>query len=606
MRSNLLSLRETAKLQDLTQARLASGLKTASAIDNPSAYYTANELNSRAQDLSALLDSMGQAVSTIKAAAETLDTAAGFLQQLSSVASQAVDRAVGKKEVSTEILKEKGILVASDKAELKTRMASARAGDTVIVMGTVEMGDESLTVPAGVTLAGAAYAVDKYGLSGQFKAENKAVINFDRLSTTEAKGIVMSSGSTLSDLEVNLSSEYTGTEGGAVHISRAAGVVLRNLDLSVKSGRAANNNFYGAITNSKDAVTELQGKINIKTSGGSISGISQQRYYNIATMYIAKGAEINIETSGARSGGIAYGNVYSEGNIRIKTTGSLSHGIEVESISAFGGNVDIYISGSANAIKEKLNILGSARFMLRNENAPSFNGSVSVKAGAVIGRYQNNRYKVYDSLNDNTVTSATNFETSADYKVSSYSYEQFLADLSKEEESSAEAETDYYVPDSYNTPYNDILNQFDQLIQDGGYKGVNLLLENSLKVNFNENRTTGIEIAGKNASSEGLGIKAADWKTLKDVESSLKEISSAISEVRSMTADFGNYYSILTTRKNFTENLINILQEGADKLVLADMNEESANMLALETRQQLAVNSLSLSSQASQAVLKLF
>ena len=58
--------------------------------------------------------------------------------------------------------------------------------------------------------------------------------------------------------------------------------------------------------------------------------------------------------------------------------------------------------------------------------------------------------------------------------------------------------------------------------------------------------------------------------------------------------------------RSFTNNLINVLEEGADKLTLADMNEESANMLALQTRQQLAINSLSLASQAAQSVLKLF
>ena len=73
-----------------------------------------------------------------------------------------------------------------------------------------------------------------------------------------------------------------------------------------------------------------------------------------------------------------------------------------------------------------------------------------------------------------------------------------------------------------------------------------------------------------------------------------------------MTSELGNYYSIVTRRENFTQNLINVLTEGADKLTLADMNEESANMLALQTRQQLAVNSLSLASQASQSILKLF
>ena len=73
-----------------------------------------------------------------------------------------------------------------------------------------------------------------------------------------------------------------------------------------------------------------------------------------------------------------------------------------------------------------------------------------------------------------------------------------------------------------------------------------------------------------------------------------------------MSAELGSYYNIVLTRQDFTENLINVLEEGADKLTLADMNEESANMLALQTRQQLAINSLSLASQAAQGILRLF
>ena len=62
----------------------------------------------------------------------------------------------------------------------------------------------------------------------------------------------------------------------------------------------------------------------------------------------------------------------------------------------------------------------------------------------------------------------------------------------------------------------------------------------------------------------------------------------------------------MQARQDFTKNLINALQVGADNLVLADINEESANMLALQTRQQLSTVALSLASQADQAVLRLF
>jgi len=74
---------------------------------------------------------------------------------------------------------------------------------------------------------------------------------------------------------------------------------------------------------------------------------------------------------------------------------------------------------------------------------------------------------------------------------------------------------------------------------------------------------------------------------------------------------FGRFYrfsDILTIsiRADFTDKMVNTLESGADNLTLADMNEEGANMLMLQTRQALGTTSLSLSSQAAQSVLRLF
>jgi len=90
------------------------------------------------------------------------------------------------------------------------------------------------------------------------------------------------------------------------------------------------------------------------------------------------------------------------------------------------------------------------------------------------------------------------------------------------------------------------------------------------------------------------------------INNAINSTTDAINKLRTMASELGNNYSIVETRESFTENLVNVLEEGADKLTLADMNEESANMLALQTRQQLAINSLSLASQAAQSVLSLF
>jgi flagellin-like hook-associated protein FlgL len=173
---------------------------------------------------------------------------------------------------------------------------------------------------------------------------------------------------------------------------------------------------------------------------------------------------------------------------------------------------------------------------------------------------------------------------------------------------------------AYAAQFNAIRAQIDNLANDSGYKGVNLLKGDSLTVTFNEGRDSQLVINGVTATSAGLSIGEAkttgdateNWKdagatgATGAITKAIEAASDAIETLRAHASAFGNNYSIVQTREEFTTNLINVLEEGADKLTLADMNEESANMLALQTRQQLAINSLSLASQAAQSVLKLF
>ena len=154
--------------------------------------------------------------------------------------------------------------------------------------------------------------------------------------------------------------------------------------------------------------------------------------------------------------------------------------------------------------------------------------------------------------------------------------------------------------------YQLILRQIAETAADSSYKGVNLLQNQELKINFNEDRSSKIEVNGADCSLTGLGLITDRFKTRQDLLKATDELTEAMNRIRNFSSELGNYFSIITTRQDFTENLINVLEEGADKLTLADMNQESANMLALQTSQQLAVNSLSLASQASQTVLRLF
>ena len=91
-----------------------------------------------------------------------------------------------------------------------------------------------------------------------------------------------------------------------------------------------------------------------------------------------------------------------------------------------------------------------------------------------------------------------------------------------------------------------------------------------------------------------------------DQTAASKPGSCSKAKLRSHASSFGSNLSIVENRTDFTKNMINTLETGAANLTLADTNEEAANLLALQTRQQLSSTALSMASQADQAVLRLF
>ena len=91
-----------------------------------------------------------------------------------------------------------------------------------------------------------------------------------------------------------------------------------------------------------------------------------------------------------------------------------------------------------------------------------------------------------------------------------------------------------------------------------------------------------------------------------DIDTVLANLDSTIGNVRSRAANFGSSISVLETRSEFCPEYRQHSARGSDKLTLADLNEEAANSLALQTRQQLATQSLSLSGRSESAILGLF
>lgn len=158
--------------------------------------------------------------------------------------------------------------------------------------------------------------------------------------------------------------------------------------------------------------------------------------------------------------------------------------------------------------------------------------------------------------------------------------------------------------------YGTTLNEITAIVGDANYQGINLLEGDDLLSIFNEDGSSTLTTRGQDFRDSGLGLTgfagSAYFSDQASVSSRANELSDAIRDVRNFGATIANDLSIIQTRRDFTESTVNTLRAGADDLTLADLNEEGANLLALQTRQQLGVTSLSLASQSQQAVLRLF
>ena len=82
--------------------------------------------------------------------------------------------------------------------------------------------------------------------------------------------------------------------------------------------------------------------------------------------------------------------------------------------------------------------------------------------------------------------------------------------------------------------------------------------------------------------------------------------TNALSKLAATSSAVATQASTIQIRQDFTKNWIRTNNEAADSLTLADMNEEGANLTALQTKQQMAVQALSLASRSDQAILRLF
>ncbi len=578
MRSNLLSLKNIATQMDKTQLILATGKKVNSAIDNASSYYQARSLTNRAADLTALLDSMGQGIQTIEAANQGIEHAITMLEQAQAVANSALESA---DEIVARVATED---------ELRQAIASGKEGLIVITQDITNI-SSSIELKDGQSLVGASYLDEN-------AAATKLTFDFD--VDNEQHGIIAGNNSLIAGLDIEFSSTYSKANPfiAAIYADGVSNVKVLDVNLNITS-KSTDAGFYGVfgIMAKNGAEIEILGDSDINLFGYRAEGV-----FAYETSQVDINGQINFVINNKKSQVGIWSHTQSTINVNSSAVLNLENPINlyaviVEASVAF---INIHAGASVSMITTGV---GGNFWGMWNEYGPETseygegNGiliekgvNISVKAtaeGIDFGGVVSN-----DLFLDQTGQSLGNPETYPDNILQTGTAQTYQI---KTDTANKDADT-----------FNKIIKEYDKLLSDCSYQGINLLKGGNLKVVFDENRTHVFNVLGQDITSKALNINEALWQTQGDIEDVINQLNTSITTLRSLAENLGNQYSIITTRINFTEGLTDVLETGADDLTLADMNEASAQYLSLETRQQLAINSLSLAAQSAQSILSLF
>jgi flagellin-like hook-associated protein FlgL len=489
VRQNLLALQNTASLMSDTQNRLATGKKVNSALDNPGSFFTSQSLSNRASDLNSLLDSIGQAQQTLRAADTGLTSLTKLVESAKSIAKQA-QQAPQPGSTTYSAITVSGN--PTDEVMADHDGGAITAADSTVFSFTININGTGVRTVNFTSGVGATVGQIQAGLIADFATE------------------ITAAGFSASDLELVV--------GGGGNDLRVRAL---NADVDFVIGAGAGNSGLTAATYNSTSLLD-----NIGSSGQTL-GVT------------VNGGANQVITFGTGAGEVS---TLAELNTKIGTlTG---------------------VTGSAN------------------------NAAVSL-----------------------TVASTTSAQNSLQLAVSNAGLATALGLSSGTTQGTATVGAPNSTRTSLESDYNNVLSQIDALTADASYNGVNLLNGDDFKVLFNESGSSSLTISGVTFDTAGLGlasIGAGHFQADGNIDTEIAKLDTALSTLRNQASKFGSNLTTVQTRQDFTKNMINTLQTGADNLVLADTNAEGANLLALQTRQQLSSTALALSAQADQAVLRLF
>ena len=160
--------------------------------------------------------------------------------------------------------------------------------------------------------------------------------------------------------------------------------------------------------------------------------------------------------------------------------------------------------------------------------------------------------------------------------------------------------------------YTALRDQINTIANNATFDGVNLISattvnSSSIKSIANADATATIDIDHVDLSKSNAKIAATLTSLTGAVGSAdVKDVEDAIQDVSSALSKLGTGAKALDTHMTNVMKLQDTLDAGVGNLVDADLAKESARLQALQTKQQLGVQALSIANQSSSTLLGLF
>ncbi|HYE49119.1 MAG TPA: flagellin, partial [Azospirillaceae bacterium] len=593
MRSNLLLLQKTNAQVETIQQRLATGNKINSALDGPTSFFAAKGLSQRANDLSTLKDAMGQAISTIKAGDKGITAIESLIDQARGLTTTAYGN------------------LGLDAASVATRKSLAAQFNAIkdqidkIARDSGYQG-KNLLVGDGRTLdATGTSRLEVNSITGLSNSRVTNVVSTDTYSLrVSGTGAITGSSADIAKAEdsrglvsLKISGKLSATAGNFSDISvELRGSVGRERTIVVtENGESRSIKFFDNTQSATADLTTAGRTGTPQVSSVSISGAVEEGDTFTVTVngraftYSASAQDVAVDDPQTRRDAIATA-LQAKVNTALAasgfTVGAASNGSFTITAQATSGTAVSFSLGAtaSNALTKDVSLSFSSGSVISftidraalEALGTAANGTSTIEKNVDVSVTATNLNGVSvtrSAANDRGNGKLTSGENSLGFDSGTVRITLDDRTIMAAASTSANANMVTVQRTDPNT-------------------------SNDLQVQFNESNTNFINVVSKNIQTDGQGLRLDfaqnGFLDRADIDKAVKDLDYAKTTLRAASQGLSTNLNVIQTRESFTKEFSDVLTEGSNKLIQADQNEEGANLLLLQTRQQLGTISLSL------------